>query len=57
MNDIPLSILFGIVIFLIILSAFFSGSETSLLSLNRYRLRHLSKIKHTGAMRAEKLLQ
>ncbi|MDH5191796.1 MAG: HlyC/CorC family transporter [Gammaproteobacteria bacterium] len=42
---------------MIILSAFFSGSETSLLSLNRYRLRHLSKIKHTGAMRAEKLLQ
>jgi len=57
LNDIPLSILFGIVIFLIILSAFFSGSETGLLTLNRYRLRHLSKIKHPGAMRAEKLLK
>jgi Mg2+/Co2+ transporter CorB len=57
LNDIPLSILFGIVAFLIVLSAFFSGSETGLLSLNRYRLRHLAKIKHPAAMRAEKMLQ
>ncbi|WP_455222848.1 HlyC/CorC family transporter [Kaarinaea lacus] len=56
MNDIPLSILFGVLILLILLSAFFSGSETGLVSLNRYRLRHLSKENHHGALRASKLL-
>ena len=57
MNDIPLSILFGILALMLILSAFFSGSETSLMTLNRYRLRHLVKLKHAGAIKAHKLLQ
>ncbi len=57
MDDIPIGVLFGALIFLIILSAFFSGSETGLVSLNRYRLRHLVKTKHRGAERANKLLQ
>ncbi len=57
MNDIPIGALFGALFFLIILSAFFSGSETGLISLNRYRLRHLAKTKHRGAMRAAKLLE
>ncbi|MDH5229541.1 MAG: HlyC/CorC family transporter, partial [Gammaproteobacteria bacterium] len=56
MNDIPLTVLFGVLIFLLILSAFFSGSETGLMTLNRYRLRHLVKTKHSGALRAAKLL-
>ena len=42
---------------MLVLSAFFSGSETSLMTLNRYRLRHLVKLKHSGAMKANKLLQ
>ena len=57
MNDIPISILFGILALLILLSAFFSGSETGLMTLNRYRLRHLAGIKHKGAVRAQKLLE
>ncbi len=57
MDDIPISALIGTLIFLIILSAFFSGSETGLVSLNRYRLRHLAKTKHRGAVRAAKLLE
>ncbi len=57
MDDIPISALIGALIFLIILSAFFSGSETGLVSLNRYRLRHLAKTKHRGATRAAKLLE
>ncbi len=57
MDDIPISALIGTLIFLIILSAFFSGSETGLVSLNRYRLRHLAKTKHRGAARAAKLLE
>jgi Mg2+/Co2+ transporter CorB len=57
LNDIPISILFGILALLILLSAFFSGSETGLMTLNRYRLRHLAGIKHKGAVRAQKLLE
>ena len=40
---------------LLLLSAFFSGSETGMMSLNRYRLRHQRK-KSSGARRAAKLL-
>ena len=57
MDDIPIGALIGALIFLIFLSAFFSGSETGLVSLNRYRLRHLAKTHHRGAVRAAKLLE
>lgn len=57
MSDVPLSMLFGILVLLIIFSGFFSSSETGMMSLNRYRLRHLAKSKHKGAMRASKLLE
>ena len=57
MDDIPISLLFGILIFLIFVSAFFSGSETGLMSLNRYRLRHLVDKEHKGAIRAFNLLK
>jgi Mg2+/Co2+ transporter CorB len=40
---------------LLLVSAFFSGSETGMMSLNRYRLRHQRK-KSSGARRAAKLL-
>ena len=57
MDAIPLSLLFSILILLIILSGCFSSSETALMTLNRYRLRHLSRSGHRGAHRAERLLQ
>ena len=57
MNDIPLGVLFGALVFLIILSGFFSGSETALMTLNRYRLRHLADKGHPGALRAQRLLE
>ncbi|MEE9411798.1 MAG: CNNM domain-containing protein [Methylococcales bacterium] len=57
MDDIPLSVLFSLLGGLILLSAFFSGSETALMTLNRYRLQHLVKSKHKSAIRAHKLLQ
>lgn len=41
---------------LLLISAFFSGSETALLTLNRYRLRHRARQGHLGARLAEKLL-
>jgi len=56
LNDIPLGALFGALTFLLILSGFFSGSETALMTLNRYRLRHLAGAGHPGAKLAERLL-
>jgi Mg2+/Co2+ transporter CorB len=41
---------------LLLLAAFFAGSETALMSLNRYRLRHRAKAGHRGARMAETLL-
>lgn len=57
MNDAPLGLLFSALVGLIFLSAFFSSSETGMMSLNRYRLKHLSKKKHAGAQRVADLLK
>jgi len=42
---------------LVVLSGFFSGSETALMALNRYRLRHLANAGHRGARLAARLLE
>lgn len=57
MNDIPLSVLGGTLFCLLILSAFFSSSETGMLSLNKYRLKHLVKSKHRSAIKVSSLLE
>ena len=57
MDAIPLEALFGALVILLILSAFFSGSETALMTLNRYRLRHKVKDVHQGAKKAQRLLE
>ncbi|AOW77825.1 magnesium/cobalt efflux protein [Colwellia sp. PAMC 20917] len=57
MDNISTEMLFAILGILIILSAYFSGSETGIMSLNRYRLRHLEKQNHQGAKRVSKLLE
>ena len=56
-DDVPLAGLFGLLIVLLMLSAFFSGSETALMSLNRYQLRHKAREGHRGARLAERLLK
>jgi len=56
-DDIPLGALFGLLVVLLLLSAFFSGSETALMSLNRYRLRHRARGGHRAARLAERLLE
>jgi Mg2+/Co2+ transporter CorB len=56
LQDIPLPWLFGILLVLIVLSAFFSSTETALMSINRYRLRHRAREGSTGARAAEHLL-
>ncbi|MCX9458274.1 DUF21 domain-containing protein, partial [Vibrio cholerae] len=53
MDDIHTGTLFIVLILMLLISAYFSGSETSMMSLNRYRLRHMSKEGHRGAKRAE----
>lgn len=45
-----------ILVFLVLISGFFSGSEIGMMSLNRYRLRHLVKKNHKQAMRVNQLL-
>jgi len=55
-NDISLGILFFLLFILFLLSAFFSGSETALMALNRYKLKHHAK-KNKGAQLAINLLQ
>lgn len=56
MDSISTSALLIALVILILLSAFFSSSETGLMSLNRYKLRHLAQTKHKAARRVEKLL-
>ncbi|MGL1959000.1 MAG: CNNM domain-containing protein [Colwellia sp.] len=57
MDNISTQVLFIALGILILISAYFSGSETGMMSLNRYRLRHLEKQKHRGAKRVSKLLK
>ena len=57
MDKTPLLTLLAVVCGCLLVSAFFAGSETALMSLNRYRLRHLARAGHRGAIIAEKLLK
>ncbi len=57
MNDIPLSILIIILIILLLFSAFFSGSETGMMSLNKHRIKHLAEQNNKSAKRILELLQ
>lgn len=56
MRDIPLPWLIGVLVVCIALSGFFSSTETALMAVNRYRLRHLARGGSVGARAAEKLL-
>ena len=51
------ALLLGAIVLLILLSAFFSGSETGMVALNRYKLRHLARQGHRAALRVEKMLK
>lgn len=56
MENLHPGFLVGLLVFLLLCSAFFSSAETGMLSLNRYRLRHLAKQGHRGALRTSALL-
>jgi Mg2+/Co2+ transporter CorB len=55
-SDPALLPLLGLLLLCMVLSAFFSGTETALMSFNRYQLRTLAKGGHRGAILAERLL-
>jgi Mg2+/Co2+ transporter CorB len=57
LNTIPISVLVSVLVLLILMSGFFSGSETALMSLNRYRLRHQASNGNKAAQRTAKLLE
>lgn len=57
MDDISTSTLFTILGILLFLSAYFSSSETGMMTINRYRLKHLENEGHKGAIRVQKLLE
>ena len=57
MTTLTIDNLFFILIILLLLSAFFSGSETALMSVNRYKLKHKVKNKESAAIKVEYLLE
>ncbi len=57
MDNIPLGALIAALIILILMSAFFSASEISMMALNRYRLRHQAKAGNRFASIVMKLLE
>ncbi|MBL4819914.1 MAG: HlyC/CorC family transporter [Gammaproteobacteria bacterium] len=56
-EDSSLGLMVGLLIFLIFASAYFSSSETAMMTLNRFRMKHLKRTGHAGAQRSSKLLE
>jgi len=56
-DNIPLQWLWAALVALLMCSGFFSMSETCMMALNRYRLRHLVREGNTGAKLASRLLE
>jgi len=57
MEEIPLGSLYIALLVLIVISGFFSSSETGLMAMNKYRLRHLANKGHRSARITQKLLR
>jgi Mg2+/Co2+ transporter CorB len=56
LDDISLAALFAILLLLLVCSAFFSGSETSMMAINRHRLNHLIRKGNKSAKLTSRLL-
>jgi Mg2+/Co2+ transporter CorB len=57
LDEPSIGVLSGAIFVLVVLSAYFSGSETAMMAMNRYRLKHLANEGHGGARRASRLLE
>lgn len=56
MDDVPIWVLLICLLLCLLISAFFSSSETAMMSLNRYKVKHLADEGDAGAKRSLKLL-
>ena len=57
MDTISTSTLFTVLAVLLLISAFFSASETAMMAINRYRLKHLVETGKRGAKLTQSLLE
>jgi Mg2+/Co2+ transporter CorB len=57
MEEFPVPWLVGTLVVLLVVSGFFSIAETSMMAINRYRLKHMVAQGHGGAKRVEALLK
>ena len=57
MEETSVGALLGTLTVLILLSAYFSGSETAMMRVNRFRLKHLANEGNRGARKANRLLK
>ena len=57
MDSSSIGAVFGAICLLVAISAYFSGSETAMMALNKYRLKHLKKQGNRGAKLADSLLR
>jgi Mg2+/Co2+ transporter CorB len=57
MGELSISWMLGALAVLLVLSGFFSIAETSMMAINRYRLKHMVSQGHGGAQRADDLLK
>jgi len=57
MEELTLGWMFGALVVLLVVSGFFSIAETSMMAINRYRLKHMVAQGHGGAARVEELLK
>ena len=57
MNEPSTAWLLAALLLLLLCSAFFSGTETGMMAVNRYRLSHMARKGHRGAIRVSALLK
>ena len=57
MDELSLNWMIGALVVLLVVSGFFSIAETSMMAINRYRLKHMVAQGHGGAARVERLLK
>jgi Mg2+/Co2+ transporter CorB len=57
MDSFSIGWMVGALVVLLVISAFFSIAETSMMAVNRYRLKHMAAQGHSGARRVEELLK
>jgi Mg2+/Co2+ transporter CorB len=57
MEEFSLGWMAGVLVALLVISGFFSIAETSMMAINRYRLKHMVAQGHGGAARVERLLR